>query len=260
VSEYSHLVLAGIDHVILAVADPDGAAAEMERVLGLRASAGGRHDAHGTHNRLIFLGDAYLELMGVFDAGLADRSWWGAHAKQLLSREPAAYAGLPLASDDLDADIARLRALGSPISEPIAGERRRPDGELVRWRVARLLEPDPDLGLSFLIEHDAGAAEWRPADRAARAAEVHPLGTPARLVRVELPVSDVRAATLRLLRQLGLQFRPSLAGRGGRDAAIGLHTLRVSTAAARPRITLRAGTKPREILDLLGCDWELLAY
>jgi hypothetical protein len=252
-------VLAGIDHVILAVADPDAAAAELERVLGLAATAGGRHDVHGTHNRLIFLGDTYIELMGVFDFALAESSWWGAHVVRLLSAEPAAYAGLPLATADLEADVERLCGLGSAISEPAAGERLRPDGDAVRWRTARLPEADPDLGLTFLIEHDTDAAEWRPDDRAARAAFVHPLGTPARLLRVELPVGDMRAATTRLLRQLGVLFRPALAGRGARDAAIGAHTLRLSAVAARPVITLRAGTVARRV-ELLGCDWELVPY
>lgn len=250
------MVLVGIDHVIVAVADPDRAAAELESVLGLRATAGGRHEAHGTHNQLIFLGDSYLELMGVFDAAIAQDSWWGTHIQRLLSGAPAAYAGLPVASDDLDADISRLRGLGSPVGDAIPGERRRPDGEVVRWRVARLPEPDPALGLAFLIEHDTSSAEWRPADRAARAAEAHPLGTPARLARVELPVPEVRGASLRLLRQFGLQFRPSLAGRGARDATIGAHILRVTAAATRPQITLRAGTEPRRV-ELFGCDWEL---
>jgi catechol 2,3-dioxygenase-like lactoylglutathione lyase family enzyme len=253
------LVLIGFDHVILAVADPDTAAAEIESVLGLRAAAGGRHEAHGTFNRLVFLGDTFLEPIGVYDAALAAGSWFGAPIQRQLAAGAAAYAGVALATDDLDADIARLRALGSPISEPISGERRRPDTDIVRWRVARLAEPDPDLCLAFLIEHDMNAAEWRPADRGARGEEIHPLGTPARLVRVELPVTEVRAATLRLLRQLGLQFRPSLAGRGARDAAIGAHTLRVTQAAARPRITLRAGKESREV-RLFGCDWELLPY
>lgn len=256
---YSHFVLAGIDHVILAVLDPEASSAELERALGLASTAGGRHDAHGTYNRLIFAGDAYVELMGVFDAALADASWWGPHIKALLERTPAAYAGLPLLCDDLSADYERLHALGSAIAPPLAGERLRPDGDVVRWRAARLPEPDPDVGLAFLIEHDTTGAEWRPPDREARAAQIHPLGTPARLVRVALPVQDVRTATLRLLRQLGLQFRPSLAGQGARDASIGTHTLRVSARAERPRITLRAGNERRDV-QLFGCDWELLPY
>jgi len=249
-------VLSGIDHVILACADPPGAAAELEALLGLAATGGGRHDAHGTFNRLFWLGDSYIELMGVFDADLAARSWWGAHMSRLLEMRSASYAGLALASDDLESDVARLRGQGAPISDPVPGERLRPDGEAVRWRVARLPQPDPDIGLCFLIEHDSGAAEWRPEERAARAAQVHPLGSAGRLARLELPVSDVRTATLRLLRELGLQFRPSLAGSGARDASLGSQTLRVS-GGKRPVITVRAGTAARRV-EALGCDWELV--
>ena len=253
---YSPFVLVAIDHVIIACADPDGAAADLEAALGLGATGGGRHDAHGTYNRLIWLGDSYVELMGVFDAALAADSWWGAHMARLLTGAAAAYAGLALASDDLLADIERLRAIGAPISDPIAGERRRPDGELVRWRIARLAQPEPELGLTFLIEHDPTSAEWGAQDRAARAGQVHPIGTPARLALVELPVTDVRATTLRLLRQLGLQFRPSLAGRGARDTSIGRQTLRLSGEAGQPGITVRAGGAARQA-QLLGCRWSV---
>ena len=118
----------------------------------------------------------------------------------------------------------------------------------------------PELGLVFLIEHDLGAAEWRPAERQARAAEFHPLGTPARLLRVELPVADVRRTTQVLLRDLGLQFRPSLAGGGARDASIGRTVLRLLPAAAAPRgvpvVGLAAGSDERAI-ELLGVRWEL---
>ena len=249
-------MLVGLDHVILACADPPGAAAQLEALLGLAATGGGRHDAHGTYNRLVWLGDSYIELMGVFDATLAARSWWGAHISRVLESTPAALAGLALASDDVAADIARLRDQGAPISDPIPGERLRPDGETVRWRVARLPGPDPDMGLCFLIQHDTTAAEWRPADRSARAAQVHPIGTYGRLSRVELPVSDVRAATLRLLRELGLQFRPALAGGGARDASLGRQALRVS-AGGYPTITIRAGQAQRQV-DMFGCRWELV--
>jgi hypothetical protein len=251
-------VLSGIDHVLIASPDPDADADELEALLGLTATGGGRHEAHGTFNRLIWLGDSYVELMGVFDKPLAERSWWGAHMIKVLARGQAGYAGLALASDDLGADIGRLRGQGAQISEPIPGERRRPDGETVRWRIARLSDADPDVGLCFLIEHDTRAAEWRPDERAKRAGQVHPLGTTARIARVELPVRDVRAVTLRLLRELGLLFRPSLAGRGARDASLGSQTLRVSTVA-RPVITIRAGDAARHV-DALGVSWELLPY
>lgn len=253
-------MLTGIDHVIVAAADPDLAAAELEEVLGLRATGGGRHEAHGTFNRLIWLGDSYLELMGVFDRRLAAESWWGRHISDLLDGAPAAYAGLALASDDLDADVALLRDQGALIGDPTAGERRRPDGELVRWSIARPPDVDDELGLYFLIEHDATAAEWRPADRAARARDVHPLGAPIRLARVELPVTDMRRSTMRVHRDLGVAFRPSLAGGGARDGAVGGQTVRLLRAAAGrlPTVVLRGGRQDRET-DLLGCRFRLEA-
>lgn len=251
-------VLAGIDHLSIACADPDAAAAEIEQRLGLRATGGGRHDAHGTFNRLIWLGDSYLELMGIFDQSIARESWWGAHLDRLLGEAPAAYAGLALASDDLGADVARLRRQGSSISDPTDGQRLRPDGDVVRWRIGRLPAPDPDLGLIFLIEHDTDSAEWRPADRQSRAGQVHPIGTSGRLARIDMPVADVRSATMRLLRGLGLQFRPSLSGQGARDTSVGRQTLSLALArpGVMPRIVLSAGNEPVEA-ELLGCRWSV---
>ncbi len=210
-------MLTGIDHVIIAVADPDSAAVAVEAAVGLRAGGGGRHDQHGTFNRLMWLGDSYIELMGVFDETLAAESWWGRYIVGLLaSGASGAYAGTPLATADLAADVEGLRVLGSPVLDPVAGERTRADGRVVRWRTARLPEPDPDLGLAFLIEHDTSAAEWSDAERAARAEE-----GPERLARVELPVASTAPSTQRLHRDLGLAFRPSLAGGGARDTSLG---------------------------------------
>jgi hypothetical protein len=248
-------VLIGIDHVIVAVREPNVAVEELAEALGLRPGGGGRHAAHGTCNRLIWLGDSYLELMGVFDAALAADSWWGRHALTLLKSADAAYMGVALASDDLTADADRLRSAGSVVGEPEPGERVRPDGQAVRWRLAHAPSADPQLGLTFLIEHDPTSAEWTPAERAARAAEIQPLGTPVSLRRLELPVADIRAASMRLLRDLGVSFRPSLAGAGARDGAVGRQTIRlVRGAGLPPRIVLAGGARSVD-LRLLGCDW-----
>src|SRR5688572_15537210 len=104
-------MLTGIDHVIIAAADPGAAAGLLEAELGLVAGGGGRHDQHGTFNRLTWLGDSYIELVGVFDTTLAAASWWGKHILDLLASSGAAYAGAPLASSDIDADVAMVRSL-----------------------------------------------------------------------------------------------------------------------------------------------------
>lgn len=250
-------MLIGIDHFIVATTDPDRAAEKLERTVGVHAGAGGRHEAHGTFNRLAWLGDSYIELMGVFDAALAARSWFGSHALSVTRRAESGALGVVLASDDLRSDMALLRGVGSILGEPEEGQRVRPDGRVVRWRLAHAPAPDPELGLTFLIEHDLRSAEWTEADRRERAAEPHPLGGPARLARVELAVADMRTSTMRLHRDLGVPFRPSLEGGGARDATIGVQTLRLvrsGPAAAPPTVVIRGGSQRREAVAL-GCRW-----
>ena len=254
-------VLTGIDHVILAARDPDAGIAELESLVGLPAGGGGRHDAHGTHNRLTWLGDGYIELMGVFDPALAAASWWGVRMLEVLSTAEGdgAYAGIAIACDDLETEIVRQRGIGSPISDPIDGQRVRPDGEVVRWRIARLPAADAELGLVFLIEHDTSGAEWRPEDRAARAAQELPQLGRVTLTRVELPVADVARSSMHLLRDLGLQFRPSLAGGGARDSSIGSQTLRLRpTAGGRgsPTVGMRApAVAEARHATAFECNW-----
>ena len=254
-------VLVGIDHVIVAAPDVAVAVRALEDSLGMSAAGGGRHEAHGTHNRLFWLGDSYVELMGVFDAELAAGSWWGEHIAATVKRG-GGLAGVVLRSDALDDDYAVLHASGSTILEPSAGERRRPDGGVVHWRTGRLPAPDPDLGLVFSIEHDPTGAEWSAEDRAARAAVETPGLGLIRLARVEIGVDDVARTTMRLLRDFRAQFRPSLAGGGARDTSIGTQTLRLLPArgdrTGRVRIVLRASAvaDPRET-TALGCLWRI---
>lgn len=252
------MVLTGIDHVIFAVSDPDAAAQQLATTLGLLVTGGGRHDAHGTYNRLVWLGDSYIELMGVFDDELAANSWWGGHMQAVLARGADAQAGLVFTTDDLDTTLMRLHAQRSALGEPVAGERRRPDGALVRWRSARLPGPDPELGLVFVIEHDPSGAEWSAPDRAARAqVEMPGLGR-VRLVRVELAVPDVARASMRLLRDFGIQVRPSLAGGGARDASLGAQTLRLVPLArgGRTAVVMRASALAEaRHATVFKCDW-----
>ena len=258
-------MIVGIDHIVIACEDLSLAAVDLERALGLRASGGGRHDALGTVNRLVWLGDSYLELIAVTDPARAATSWIGAPTLLALERG-GGLATYALATDDLAADVARLRVAGSGIVGPIDGERRRSDDRLVRWSLAhpRLLGPGEP---PFLIEHDTSAAEWTPAERQARAGEIHPIGAPVRLGRLEIAVPDVHRTTMRHVRTLGITFRPSLAGRGARDATVGTQTIRLRPSrpdqapaggeaghAPAATIVLRAdGLADAREANVLGC-------
>jgi hypothetical protein len=254
----------GIDHVVIAVTDPDAAAGRLADDLGLEATGGGRHEALGTFNRLVWFGDSFIEFLGVFDRPLAERSWIGAPALRALD-VGGGFVTWAIATDDLERDVARLRAIGADLSDPIDGERRRVDGAVVRWR----LSMPPGLGPGhppFLIEHDPASAEWARPDRAARAEQRHLVGGPVRLEVLELPVDDVNASIQGLARSAGLRFRPSLAGGGSRDATVGGQTVRLrprraafATDPAAPTsaaLHLAAtGTVEPLARDLLGCRW-----
>lgn len=252
-------MILGVDHLVIAVADPDVAAADLEREAGVAFTGGGRHEHAGTFNRLAFLGDTYLELIGVFDDRLvrANPSFAvGAAALAVLEAGREGLATYALATDDCAAEVARLRAGGSPIDAAVAGSRTRPDGEVVRWITAF-----PPLGPQeppFLIEHESVGAEWGAAAREARATFRQPVGGVVRLASVELPVPDVAAAAARYQATLGILFD----GAGRADVGGQAIVLRAAAGDAPedgsdlPVVDLRAeaGTAPLDIVRF-GVRW-----
>jgi hypothetical protein len=220
-------VLLGIDHVVLAVDDPDAAAATLAEKLGLDAAGGGRHEALGTFNRLVWLGDSYLELIGVFDRELAASSWIGRPVLEALERG-GGLATWAVAVDDLDRQLTWLPP-DAAFAGPFDGERVRPDGRVVRWRLAHPPALSPTT--PFLIEHDPAGAEWTPQERAARAEERHQNGARVRLVGIEVATEMAPVAAGRLRRLLSTSAEP--AGRGVVRVTLGSQIVLV--AMTRPR-------------------------
>jgi Glyoxalase-like domain len=119
-----------IDHVVYAVSDLERAETRFAREYGLEAAGGGEHPAFGTRNRILPVGSGeYIELMAV-----ADES--SKHSLARVVSEAASEGDRALAlclrPDSLDATAKRLGLDITP------GERRNPDGEVLRWRLAGL--------------------------------------------------------------------------------------------------------------------------
>jgi hypothetical protein len=136
-----------IDHVILGAPDVDSVAARLESEHRLPSVAGGRHVGLGTENRIVPLGEAYLELMGVADADEAAANPMG---RWVLDHVAAgeSYLGWCVRTDDLDGVCARMGLEAQPMS------RARPDGFELRWRLAGLEHAIADPALPFFIAWD----------------------------------------------------------------------------------------------------------
>lgn len=243
----------GIDHLVIAVRDPEAAAAAMERDAGLAFTGGGRHEAMGTFNRLAFLGDTYLELIGVFDPALVASSVTFAVGRASMAVLDAGHEGLAtwaLASDDVAGDTTRLRAGGSSIGEPVAGLRTRPDGGAVRWITA--FPPLGPFEPPFLIQHEYEGPEWGGEARAARAAVRHPAGGRVRMAGLELPMPDPAAAAEAYGRVLGIAFSDGWRAAVGGQAVV----LRADAPGAAPVVHL-LGDPRTPPLDLVrfGIRW-----
>jgi hypothetical protein len=243
-------VLLGIDHLVIAVPDPDVAVAQLGEALHIEPGGGGRHDRLGTFNRLLWLGNTFIELIGVFDHQLAIDSWIGAPTVRALDLG-GGLATWAVATDDIEAAVRSRRDAPAAVSEPRSGERRRPDGRVVRWWLAT----PPELGPTeppFLIEHDANAAEWTPSDRASRAE------MPGRLEVLELPVPDAAAVASRFSRVLGIEWERGSSSTS-LEAWIGDHVVRLrNDSVGRPEIQVRIDGMTRSTFELLGCRWVIV--
>jgi hypothetical protein len=252
-------MLLALDHLVVAVADPEAAAGELERAVGLVCTGGGRHPSWGTYNRLAWLGDTYVELIGVADRSLAPS---GAVSSAVLTALDDGRTGLvsyALAADDLDAFVAALRASGSPLSDVETRSRTRPDGEVVRWRATFPGTLGPARP-PFVIEHEYAGAEWGDEARRARAGLVHRFGSAARVTGIDLPVADPAATAGVYRSSIGVGFEPIPGTDGACEARVGeQHVRLVAGTAARDPATVRieptdGAVESRDVIAL-GIRW-----
>ncbi len=136
-----------LDHVLIAVTDLAVAGREIEARYGLASIEGGRHPSWGTANRIVPLGDTYLELIAVVDPAKAaetDVGRWVASGASSTGRP----LGWTVRTSRLD-EIARRLNLAIH-----AGSRTMPAGAVLRWRSAGMDQAIAEPSLPFFIEWD----------------------------------------------------------------------------------------------------------
>lgn len=137
-----------IDHVVLAVADLDEAGERWKREHGMASVPGGVHVNWGTGNRIVPMGDDYLELISVVDPDVSRTTAFGRALLGLTADGADRWFAVCLADTDLDATAERLQLR---IEQ---GSRIRPDGAELRWRGAGLTDAVREPWFPFFITWD----------------------------------------------------------------------------------------------------------
>ena len=169
-----------LDHVVIAVADLDASAHTIEARFGLASVEGGRHPKWGTANRIVPLGDSYLELVTVVDALIAAESVFGRWVASGASAD-GRLLGWAARTHELD-DVARRLELSVH-----AGSRAAPGGQVLRWRIAGIDQAASEPPLPFFIEWGRGI------QFPGQAPVKHPAGA-ARIARLVLSADPARLA------------------------------------------------------------------
>jgi catechol 2,3-dioxygenase-like lactoylglutathione lyase family enzyme len=135
------------DHMLLACNDLDKGIAFVEQKLGVRAAMGGVHPGRGSRNALLALGDRrYLEIIAPDPAQPRTSD-----VRELYKIQSARLIGWAAHVDDISAVQKRLSAAGVGFQPVRDGSRKRPSGEMLRWK-ALSLEDDQGGLAPFFIE------------------------------------------------------------------------------------------------------------
>ena len=206
--------------MLIAVSDLAVAARELEARYGVASVEGGRHPGWGTANRIVPLGDAYLELVAIADESEARQSLlgrWVAARRGGLAR-PLGWA---VRTDGLDDVAGRL---GLTVH---TGSRDLPGGGVVRWRMAGLEQAVAEPSLPFFLE-------WAPGTPfPGRTAAAHPAGA-VRIAALELEGDADRLAVWLGEHDLPIRVRPG-------EAAVA--AIELTGASGKRRIASLVGSK-----------------
>jgi hypothetical protein len=184
-------ILSRVDHLVYATADLDRGIAEIERLLGVRASPGGRHPAWGTRNALVTLGPrCYLEIIAP-DAG--DSPDTGVRPFGLDGTGPSRLRAWAANGTELENFRLEAASRGVVLGTMQSGSRRRADGVVLTWTLTDLRCVVADGVMPFFID-------WGTTPHPASAA---PGGAILTGLRGEHPDSD---GVRRMLRGIGLDL------------------------------------------------------
>ena len=139
-----------LDHIVYGTRDVARTIENLERLLGVRASPGGKHPGRGTHNALMSLGDKrYLEIIGPDPAQPGFDGILPFGLDDLTDPKIVTWA---VKAPDLEQRVKAARAQGYDPGEILPRSRELPNGTVLRWRLTSLRSDHPNWLVPFLID------------------------------------------------------------------------------------------------------------
>jgi hypothetical protein len=140
--------LASVDHLVYAAANLDRGIAEIEQLLGVSATPGGRHPQWGTRNALAALGpNSYLEIIAPDSSPISEGRPFG-----LDTPGPSRLVTWAAKRSGLANARAAAAQHGVEFGKVISGTRTRPDGVVLTWELTDLRCVVADGIVPFLID------------------------------------------------------------------------------------------------------------
>lgn len=238
-----------LDHIIIGVRDLDASASLFGEKLGLLSSGGGIHPVGGTANRIIVIGDTYLELIAVYEPDEAQES-----LRRRLEKGEG-YLNFVLSSSDIEADSQALRQRGVKLIGPTPGSLRAADGRSRSWTRADVERPDLTQRYPFIIQHDSTGEERRRRLAGWSTPPGHPLGV-IKVHSVTLAVEDLAEAGQRYAHIYGLQpsapFSAASQGLGAQVVSFSQGQSGQAFELATPSLEEKGPNALRDHLDRFG--------
>ncbi|GER86930.1 hypothetical protein KDW_10920 [Dictyobacter vulcani] len=190
-------MLTALDHIIIGVNNLTHADRLFAEHLGLISSGGGNHPSGGTANRIIVIGDTYLELIAVRAPEEAQQSMLTRLAKG------DGYLNCVLASDDIVSDSRAMFERGVKIIGPNQGSLKSADGSVRNWQRTDVERPDLTQHYPFIIQHDSSGEERQRRLAGGKIPPIHPLGVQS-VLSATLATSELSEARQRFQHIYGL--------------------------------------------------------
>ncbi|WP_217587354.1 VOC family protein [Lentibacillus saliphilus] len=144
-----------LDHIVIAGKNAEDASLKYGNQFSIKAIKGGNHTNWGTYNYLSFFANtSYLEWLGIHDEATAKQTDNPLirHLVHVLENGQTGPFQVALRTKQMDKMVSHFNAHSIPYKGPYSGQRKRPDGSLLSWR---MLFPEYDHTkevLPFLIE------------------------------------------------------------------------------------------------------------